>query len=231
MIQFNLLPDVKLEYIRSQRLKRSTVGIAVVAAAGALFILIMLFLVVDVFQKQHLNGLNSDIKTDSSKLQSVTDLNKILTIQNQLNSLPALHAQKPVTSRLFTYISQIVPNNVSIAQLNIDFDQHTLTFTGSADGISTVNKFTDTLKFTTYKTSNGTNSPNAFSDVVLSSFARTDKGASYSISTNFDATIFDSSQTVQLIVPSIVTTRSETEKPSDLFKEQPQTTTNTQGTQ
>lgn len=272
MIQFNLLPDVKVDYIRSQRLKRSILGIAVIAAAGALFILIMLFLVVDVFQKQHLSGLNTDIKTDSKKLQSINDLNKILTIQNQLNSLPSLHAAKPVTSRLFTYLSQIVPDKVNIAQLSINFDSNTLTVSGTTDALSTVNKFTDTLKFTGYGTgidkggwasattynlgdkvthsgtiyyaieSNtaaqanepgvgsswskqwSTDPPKAFSSVVLTTFGRSDKEATYGISASFDPAIFNSAQAVKLIVPNIITTRSETEKPADLFRQPVNTT-------
>src|SRR5689334_20407685 len=101
MIQFNLLPDVKLEYLKAQRLKQAVVSIAAIVAGVVLAVLVILFLVVDVFQKQHLKAVNNDIKTYTAKLQSIPDLNKILTVQNQLNSLPALHAQKPVTSRLF----------------------------------------------------------------------------------------------------------------------------------
>ena len=230
MIQFNLLPDVKLEYIRTQRLKQTVVSISVLAAGVALTILILLFLVVDVFQKQHLKAVNNDIKTNTAKLKSIPDLNKILTIQNQLNSLPSLHAKKPVTSRLFGYISQIVPDKVNISQLQIDFDANTITFTGSADSIATVNKFVDTLKFTNYTVGDSTDTTNAFSQVVLTSFSRLDKGgASYAITADFDTNIFDSSKTVKLVVPTLTTTRSETEKPSDTFKEQP--TSNTQGSQ
>lgn len=264
MIQFNLLPDVKLEYIRAQRLKRSVVGIAALAAGISFTILVLLVLVVDVFQKQHLRGLNNDVKTDITKLQSIHDLNKVLTIQNQINSLPALHDKKPVASRLFGYIQQIVPDKVSISALSISFEQNTLVFTGTADKLSTINKFVDTLKFTTfgigsvrgdwingnsYKVNdvvnhNGTSyactvdntadqttepgvgadwkthwheAPAAFSNVVLSSFGRSDKGASYSINVVFNKDIFDSSKAVKLIVPEIITTRSKTEQPSELF--------------
>ncbi len=235
MIQFNLLPDVKLEYIRAQRLKRTIVTIATIAGGASLLLLIMLVLVVDVFQKTHLHGLNSEIKANSAKLQSIPDLAKVLTIQNQIGSLsctqqelqqgqkPCLHDKKPVTSRLFGYLKQIVPSKVSISDLTVDFDLHTIVFTGSADSLKTVNTFVDTLKFTTWQ-----DNSNAFTNVVLTSFGRTPKGSTYVINVSFAPQIFDSSQNIKLTVPNQVTTRSETEKPTDLFKIQPSDSSNNQ---
>ncbi|MGZ6005301.1 MAG: PilN domain-containing protein [Candidatus Saccharimonadales bacterium] len=220
MLQFNLLPDVKMEYIRAQRLKQTVVSISAVVAGAALTLLILLFLVVDVFQKAHLKDVNTDIATNTSKLQSITDLNKILTVQNQLNSLPALHAQKPVASRLFNYIGQVVPAKVNISSLNLDFTQKVIQLNGTADSISTVNKFVDTLKFATY--ASGGSNKKAFSNVVLSSFSRSDKDASYAINLNFDSAIFDVSQNItSLTVPNIITTRSELDAPTTVFGAQP----------
>jgi Tfp pilus assembly protein PilN len=176
MIQFNLLPDVKLEYIKARRLKRSVVLISGLVVAASLTLLIIMFVGVVVFQKKHMNDLSADIKTDKSKLESVQDLDKILTVQNQLGSLPALHDQKPVTSRLFTYLPQLTPQQASISDLTLDFDAQTLSVKGTADTISTINKFVDTLKFTDMKI--GDEQKRAFSAVVLSTFDRTDK-ASY----------------------------------------------------
>lgn len=216
MIQFNLLPDVKMEYIRAQRLKQTVVSISAVAAGAALTLLILLFLVVNVFQRSHLKGVNKDIGDSTAKIQSIDDLNKILTVQNQLNSLPALHGQKPVVSRLFNYVAQVVPVKIGISGLTLDFNLHTLQFDGTADSLNTVNRFVDTLKFSTYP-SDKSNSK-AFSNVVLTSFARTDKGATYSVNLIFDPIIFDSAQNINhLNVPNIVTTRSEVDAPTTTF--------------
>jgi Tfp pilus assembly protein PilN len=217
MIQFNLLPDVKLEYIKARRLKRSVVLISGLVVAASLTLLIIMFVGVVVFQKKHMNDLSADIKTDKSKLESVQDLDKILTVQNQLGSLPALHDQKPVTSRLFTYLPQLTPQQASISDLTLDFDAQTLSVKGTADTISTINKFVDTLKFTDMKI--GDEQKRAFSAVVLSTFDRTDK-ASYEITFKFEPAIFDSKNDVSLVVPNIISTRSETEKPEPLFQQQ-----------
>lgn len=220
MVQFNLLPDVKLEYLRSQRLKRTVFGIASLFGGISLTILVLLFLVVNVFQKQHLSGVNDDINTFKEQLQAKEGLTEVLTVQNQLVSLPGLHDQKPVTSRLFKYLGQIVPSKVSISKLDVDFELSTATFAGSADSLNTVNVFIDTLKFTTYSTAEGTKDAKAFSEVVLSQFSKNDKETTYTVTAKFSPDIFDSLQRVTLTVPNAVTSRSETEKPGALFKEQ-----------
>ena len=220
MIQLNLLPDIKLEYLKTERTKRKIILISSACAGAALLLLLMLFVVVNVLQKQHLNSLNKDIKTYSAKLSGTTDLNKILTIQNQLESLPAMHDQKVVASRLFSYMSQLTPNQASIASLKVDFVGNTISFSGTADALETVNKFTDTLKFTTFKTADGSSEDKAFSNVVLNNFSRDDKITHYQIDAHFAPVIFDNAQEASLITPKIISTRSETEKPAALFQQE-----------
>lgn len=220
MVQFNLLPDVKLAYVKARRSKQMIVIIAGLIAAGSLFVLVLLCLVVFGIQKKHLSDVNKDIATYTKQLKDTKDLDKILTIQNQLNSLPALHAQKPVTSRLFGYLGQITPAQVSLNSVNVDFAAHTMQLSGTADNIVTINTFVDTLKFTTYTTATNSKSVNAFSSVVLSSFSiGSGTSSSYAVNLNFEPAIFDSASEATLTVPAgKITTRSETSKPSDLFK-------------
>lgn len=230
MIQFNLLPSVKLDYVRANRNKRFTLLIAGLASAVSLTILVVLFVGVQILQRNYSAALSNDIKTESSKLQNTPDLDKILTIQNQLNSLSGatgLHEQKPVASRLLGYIKQLTPDKASIAKMNIDFNEQTIGITGSADSINTVNKFIDTLKFTTFKTGDE-QTGSAFSAVVLANFGKDDKGISYELTLKYDPVIFLNTSPVNLVVPAgKITTRSETEKPEALF--QPLSNTNGAG--
>jgi len=224
MIQFNLLPDVKLEYIKARRTKRLVMLASVVVTSVSLAILVVLFFGTNILQRQHLNNLGKDIERDSKELQDQPGLNKILTVQNQLNTLPALHAKKPVAARLGTYLSQVTPNDLSVSSLEVDFSASTMTFDGSAKALSVVNKFIDTLKFTTYKAGDQTGK-SAFSAVVLANFGRSDeaqgienKPATYQVILSFDPLIFDSANNVELQVPNTITTRSNTEKPNALFQ-------------
>lgn len=214
MIQFNLLPDVKLEYIRARRTKHTVLLIAIGVAGSSFAIFALLFLTVNVLQKQHLNNLSADIKSDSQKLQGIEDLDRILTVQNQLNKLTELHEAKPVLSRLKGFIAQVTPAQVSFSKINLDIEAGTIHFTGSADSLKTINQFVDTLKFTNYTAGDSNEQKPAFTDVVLASFGKDTKGASYEISLKFDPAIFSSKSEVTLVVPNIITTRSSIEKPT-----------------
>jgi len=224
MIELNLLPDVKLEYIKTQRTRRLTFSVALLVAAASVVILILL-LGVDGLQKKHLSDLNHDINADTSKLQGEKNINQILTVQNQLGSLTALHAAKPAASQLFNYLYIVTPASVSISDLSIDFTQETVTITGAADALSSVNQYVDTLKDATYTSSGTSGSSPAFNNVVLSSFglnsstANAAQAASYTISLSYDKNIFDITQKVNLTVPNQVTTHSGQQ--GDLFQAAP----------
>jgi len=223
MIQLNLLPDVKIEYLRTTRNKRLVIGVSLVVIAASVGILLLLSSVVYGFQKKNLADLNDDIKTYNQQLKDTKDLDKVLTIQNQLASLTKLHEDKVDATRLFSYLTQLTPAKVSISQLDMDVETSTLTIEANADTLDVANTYIDTLKFTTYQTVNGDGtaegeSAKAFSNVVMSSFSRSSSGATFTITAPYDAQIFDNTAQVKLTVPSIVSTRSLTEQPTDLFK-------------
>lgn len=223
MVQFNLLPDVKLDYIKARRTKRMVMLTSFTVIALSIFISVLLFLIVNVFQKQHIANLDKDIDAKTKQLEDVPDLDKVLTVQNQLESLSGLHENKPAASRLYAYLIQLTPQDAKISDVKIDFTEQTITLEGSAGKLETVNRFVDTIKFTDYK--EGQNTGKAFSEVVLSNFgvdagnARNSAGrTSYSIELKYDKAIFDNTKTVELVVPNIISTRSAVEAPSDLFE-------------
>jgi Tfp pilus assembly protein PilN len=217
MIQFNLLPDVKLQYLKARRMQHVVITASLVGIVVSLFVLVVLIGTVDVFQKKNMSDLKRDIASSNSQLTSTPNLTKILTVQNQLQALTALHNNKPVASRLFDFVKQVTPSSVSISQLSVDFAQHIISIAGGANSLDIVNTYADTLKFTKYTRSNGSTA-NAFSSVVLSQFQRNTSGASFTITTNFDPAIFDAANNVTLTVPNIISTRSAIDQPTDLFK-------------
>ena len=201
MIQFNLLPNVKLEYVKTQHTKRLLTVVSFFVSVGGVALLLLSMFTVDVVQKKSLSDLNGDITKYSGQLKSVNDLDKILTVQNQLSTLTSLHSQKPVTSRLFNYISQVTPSQASLDQLALDFTANTMSIGGTAPSLDVVSTFTDTLKATTYAASGDSTKQPAFSDVVLSSFGRTQSGATFTVSLSFDPAIFNAANNVTLTVP------------------------------
>jgi len=228
MIQFNLLPDVKVEYIKARRTKRLVTLISVGLSALSVFVLLLSLITVDVVQKKSLRDLDKDIASNSKTLKAVPNIDKILTVQNQLNTLPGLHDSKPVTSRIFGYLAQLTPTGASLSGLKLDLTANTMEISGAAPSLDVVNKFADTLKATTYVTytpdeagqkqqadddaaykatgkyPNNPASPAkpAFSSVVLSSFTKNSTGANYTINMSFDAPIFANTNYTTLRVPT-----------------------------
>lgn len=220
MIQFNLLPDIKIQYLRARRQKQMILSASVITIIASVVVMVTLISIVFGVQRKSINDLSNDINTASSELEGTKDLTKMLTVQNQLKALPDLHEAKPVVSRIFNYITQSTPTAASISRLNADFTLQTVTISGATDTLETVNTFTDTLKFTTYHTKSAPKEEKqAFSSVVLSAFGRDSKGATYTITFEFDPAIFSEADEVTLTVPNKITTRSQTEQPSALFKQ------------
>lgn len=224
MIQFNLLPDIKLEYIKAARMKRLVVLTSVLVGSVSLALVIGLAIAVYGFQKQHMNALTDDIATSERSLEQTDEINKILTVQSQLAVLTGLHDEKEAATQLLPYLEQLTPTDVSVSSLTIDFEAMTMTISGAAESpsvtnkLASVNKYIDTLKFTKFTSNKDAEEANAFSSVVLSSFGRADKGASYTIDLTFDERLFSNTLEVKLVIPQGVTTRSSTESPDALFE-------------
>lgn len=175
MIEINLLPEVKLQYVRAQKARRrviSFVSIGGIAAVG----LVALFAVY-VYAVQPVRGLVIDngIKDANSKLTSVKDLNNYLTIQQQLKDLPELHAGKPIYSRIISYLPILnpsAPNNIHVTQLAIDtsVEANALTIQAYASTYTAATVFESTLKSTqfSYTADGQTQTVSLFSDVKLS---------------------------------------------------------------
>lgn len=229
MIQFNLLPDVKIEFIKTQRLRRTIFLVSILVTVVSVGLLAIQFMTVGVYQKVKLNSLSKEIAQSSKKLQDTPDLNKILTVQNQLNSLQGQHDKKVIASRLPKFLDKVTPSNVSINKLDVDFTTQTLIFAGKSDNLVNINKFVDTLKFTNYQRTGSEDTTKAFVSVVLEAFAKdvTGGGVTYTIKATYDPVIFSTIQpdantaegslnqqdAIALNVLNIITTRSETEKP------------------
>lgn len=220
MTQFNLLPDIKMEYLRAERIRRIVISVSVILSVASLLLVGFLFSLTRL-QKISINSLATDISKQGGLMSNQTNLNDILTIQNQINTLTTLHQQEPAVANLAGYLNELIPVKANISSLTADFNANTIVLTGNADSLATINQLVDSLKFATYSVQGSAGTKNAFSSVVLSSFGITSQGASYTINFNFDPTLFNITDKVKLIVPSKVTTRSQLDQPTILFKPNP----------
>ena len=225
MIEVNLLPDIKQEYIKAEKSRKLVMTVAVLAIIVSVALVVLLYMA-GALQRKHISDLNKDIDTYSKELKAKPRIARILTVQNQLESLTSLHNSKPAVSRLFEDLNQATPTTVDISSFKADFAGKTISITGDADSLSAVNKYIDSLKFTKYSTDNGQNESLAFSDIVLMNFgvgsaAANTRPANYTITLNYDPVIFDITQNPKLIIPKTTSTRSNTFGADELFKGTP----------
>jgi Tfp pilus assembly protein PilN len=209
-IQFNLLPDVKAQYINTERSRRLVITIATLATAVSLAIFLLVLFTVDVVQKKELSDADGQAKQAVSQLHNINGLDHIVTVQNQLQTLSNLHQNIHATSRAFLYMPQLTPAGASINNLTLDTSANTIQINGTADSQNTINAFVDTLKYATYKASAQDSDHLAFNSVVLTSFGGSPGKASYTINAQFDPALFLSPQGTPpvITVKNQVTTRS-----------------------
>lgn len=150
-VQFNLLPDVKMAHVKTMRTRNLVVSISFIASAIAIGLLILLFVSVNIVQKKQMGDADKDITRLTDELKAVPNVETALTSQSQLKSLSGLHKSKHISSRVFSFLPQVVPENVSIGRMSVDFAANTWSIDGTAASQVAVNTFIDTLKFTTYK--------------------------------------------------------------------------------
>jgi Tfp pilus assembly protein PilN len=135
MIEINLVPNVKQELIKAQRVRAKVIaGTIIVGIASVATVLLLAFYV---FGVQAARGFIADTSIDdgSKKLSKVEDLSKTLTIQNQLTKIPALNNSKKVDSRIFDLLIAIIPpapNDIKISDMTIDSNEGTITINGQA---------------------------------------------------------------------------------------------------
>jgi hypothetical protein len=221
MIQLNLLPDVKLEYIKTKKTKRMVVGVSLIVIGASVGLFILMFSFVNFAQKNHISKIDKDTEKYVNEIKNTEGVNEVLTIQNQLLVLDPKHQEKPATERILPYLEQ-VKSGAQLTTITVNFEDNTMQISGKTSNLDLVNKIVDTMKFATYVPKSEAGSENSeatkvspYTDVVLESYAIDDetKEASFEISLKFDPKIFSNTEEVVISIPNTESTRSNTEKP------------------
>lgn len=135
MIEINLIPAVKQELIKVQRIRATVISFSILIGLAAVAVVTLLALYV--FAVQTVRGVVADeaIKKGGQQLAGVEDLSKTLTIQNQLTKISGEHSDKKIDSRIFDVLLAIippVPNDIQISDLAVDSTAGTITMQGQA---------------------------------------------------------------------------------------------------
>lgn len=161
MIEINLVPDVKQEYIRAKRVRNTVVSTAVLVGLAAIAIVVVLALYAFPGQSLRSSVADDAIKTKHNTLNGISDLQNSLTVQNQLSKISELHDQENIYSRFFDLLVAInppAPNQVSFSLARVDSDTKTIHLEGqAANGYNAVDVLKKTILGTSlrYRDSDG----------------------------------------------------------------------------
>lgn len=212
MIEINLIPDVKKELIKSERVRATVVSIAILVGIASLVLVVIMFLALGT--QAVLGGVaDGRIEQENKKLQSVPDLHNTLTVQNQLTKLTEMHKSKHIDSRVFDVLTAIIPakpNDVSVTKLGLDSATSQITIDAqAAGGYSALEVFKKTIgatkfHFTEVGDSKTVSVPLA-TDIAESntSFGEDDQGNKilrFTLSFTYPSELFDTASTQAIIV-------------------------------
>lgn len=136
MIQINLVPDIKQEMLRAQRMRNVTISLSILVGiiAGGAVVALGVVLGAQTAVEAYTTG---QIKSEYQKLASTKDINNALTIQNQLSEISGQHDKRTMNSRLLdvlTAINPAAPDDVKLSKITLDPKESTLTLEGSVSG-------------------------------------------------------------------------------------------------
>lgn len=234
MIEINLIPDVKREYLRARAQRNYIIFMATIVGAAAIALAVVLGLV---FSGQLVAEAvqNKSIEDQSKKLSAIEDLDKTVTIQQQLEKIDSQHSNKTIDSRLFTVLTAVnppAPNDVRISTLKLDPETKTITMEGSAlNGYAALEVLKKTIMNTTVQTNqDGQDVKIPLAERITSGdtgFGENAEGQRvlrFSFSFNYPSELFQHSKDpVSIVTPTGSTdvTDSRLGVPSSLFGKQP----------
>lgn len=135
MIEINLIPDVKQELLRARQARAYVMSGAVIAGIAAVAIVVLMALYLFTVQAFRSSIADDEITNKGKELNSITDLSNMLTIQNQLAALPAMHGAKNIDSRVFDLLVAInpaAPNQIAVSSAKVESTTKTITIEGQA---------------------------------------------------------------------------------------------------
>lgn len=154
MIEINLLPDIKQEFIKAKKTRNMVISGSIIV--GVISIALVVLLVVYLYGVQNLRStiLDKSIDDKELSLEKTPDLSNMLTLQSQLSSIKQLHDQNSRSSRIFSLLTAInpaAPNNIVFSNVKLDTNAKTIRIDAqAASGFVAADILKKTIKATTF---------------------------------------------------------------------------------
>ncbi|MDR1032466.1 MAG: hypothetical protein LBL84_00450 [Candidatus Nomurabacteria bacterium] len=159
MIEINLIPDIKRELLKAQRMRSVVISISVLAGIIAVGVVVMLGLIVFVAQTVASGIIDKNITEEHNTLKNRSDTVQVLTIQQQLHEIAGLEDNKQLVSRIIGAVYDISKSvsgpPVQISKLGFDRENNVVTVEGQAvQGIEALDAFKKAAERTTFTYAN-----------------------------------------------------------------------------
>lgn len=226
MIELNLLPDLKKEFLRAQRTRNMVISGAILVSLIAGGIVVFLATTVYVGQQLFKDNLSREIKDNHKQLANKSEINKYLAIQGQLKAIDQVSGTRSLYARLLDFLPQLVPAppyNVSLQKVDLTKADNTVAIDGEAPTFEAVNNFRYTLeraKFK-YKVDGQDMEAQMFSTVSIDqpTMNKSPDGtirAVFKIKLTFAPEAFDMKSTdIKIEVPKLTTSNSDQNAPKE----------------
>jgi hypothetical protein len=142
--EVNLVPDVKAKLLHAQRLRNVVIFFSLAVAAGGVTVVLVLASVVG-GQNIVLGMKDEEMTNKSEEIMNFTNLNQVLTIQDQLNKISEINSGKKLLSRVFGVMDVILPSyamgdedDVQMEELSVDLAAGTLSFDGHGESMNDI---------------------------------------------------------------------------------------------
>ena len=226
MIAINLLPERKKLELKAKRTRRIVAGSSLIAIAVAIIVPVILFSLLSA-QRFRVASAQKDIDSAIETLKASQDLSRILTVQNQLETLPGLNEERLYYGNLLAGIAYATPQNVFYSEISLDttglgFETKStkdgaIQITGSAPTILDVNRFVQALSQVTVTIPATEVAPavtmRLFDAVELKSVSPQAEGnATFEVAAGFDTVILGDDQTVAFELGGDITPASKPEE-------------------
>ncbi len=231
MITLNLLPDIKKEYLKAQRTRNMVVSTSILVSIIAVGLVVLLAMTVYIGQSLVIAQQSNQITENHKKLSAKPEIDKYLSIQNQLAAIDSISTSRSTYARLFDYLQQLnpaPPYNISLYNFTVEKKTNVMKFVGGAPNFETVNNFKNAIENARLSYFVGQdNKEIPFFPSVTISEANFSSGNGKAVTAfNFEVTYapeaFDSQNAyTKLIVPRMVTSDADKNAPKEIFATPP----------
>lgn len=135
--EINLVPDVKMQMIRMQKIRNIMFFVCIVISIASVSTALVLGSI-KATQDITMSGQDSHIENLSKKILEYEELPEFLTIQNQINGISKIEDNQKVLSRAVLFLNSLLPNEgdkIEVSELSIDLKSTTLSFDAQANAL------------------------------------------------------------------------------------------------